>query len=321
MSTRISIPGLILNKFRASFHYDFPYESTLRQDRVVLESSDGVRFHFPLQYLIDTSTVFADASQLAADDNHLRPIIPIASSTEALHHFLIVLRQSQSPAKEQVNELHYSVVTPGTIIATIRIAHMLDTPALARGLSSQVGLDIYLKYAINQTFNEVGPTSGDKTHTSPRQRDPVDISFSLCPNDQFQRAFVLLRETNPSAAQSLLNFHNDRQKAIRAMEQWWSTGVRVGRVLRSDRPPPTLHRRGCKRRSASGYAFARELPRITPASMLALSMSKSKKEREERVGQILAGRANGCKGCLARLEGVYMPALRSFNANFPASPK
>ena len=62
MSTRIFVPGLILGMYRATFHHDFTYESTLRQDRVVLESTDGVRFRFPLEDLIDTSMVFADAS-------------------------------------------------------------------------------------------------------------------------------------------------------------------------------------------------------------------------------------------------------------------
>jgi len=321
MSTRISIPGLILNNFRATFHYDFPYKSKLQQDRVVLESSDGVRFHFPLQDLIGASTVFADASQLAADDNHLRPIISISAPTVALHQFLVVLRQLLRHTDEQLDELYYTVVSPDFIIATIRIAHILDAPAVARGLSSQVGLDIYLRYAINRTFDELGPMPNDKTPLSPRQCDSVDMSFSLCPNDEFQRASILLQEINPSAAQSLVQFHHNRQKAIRAVEQWWSTGVRVGRVLRSDRPSPTLHHRGCKRRFASRHAFLRELPKIAPAAMLALASSKSKKERGDRVGTILADHASGCRGCLARLEGVYVPALRSFNANFPATLK
>ena len=241
--------------------------------------------------------------------------------TAALYFFLMILRQLSKPGCRPMEERRPLIVPPETTIATIRIAHILDAPVAARGLLSQVGLDVYLRYAINHTFDEIKPIFADYRQPSPLLRYPVDITFSLNPVDQLQRALTLLREINPSATQSLLNFHHDRQKAIRAVEQWWTTGVRVGRVLRSDRPAPTLHDRGCKRRFAAGYAFARELPKLTPAAMLALSMSKSKKEREERIGKILAGRASGCKGCLARLEGVYMPELRSLNANFPASPK
>ena len=306
--------------YRATFHHDFPYEATLRQDRVVLESTDGVRFHFPLEDLIDTSMVFADAS-LLADGDELRPIILMFAPTAALYYFLMTLRQLSKREWRSTEERKPLIVTPETTVATIRIAHILDAPVVARGLLSQVGLDVYLRYAINHTFEEIKPVFADYRQPSPRLRDPVDISFSLNPDDQFQRALTLLREINPSATQSLLNFHHDRQKALRAVEQWWTTGVRVGRVLRSDRPAPTLHDRGCKRRFASEYAFARELPKTVPTSMVALALSKSKKERVKNVGTILAGRADGCKGCLTRLEGVYMPALRIFNANFPASPK
>lgn len=241
--------------------------------------------------------------------------------TVALHHFLMILRQQLSHSKKQMDEARDLFVSPGTIFASIRIAHILDAPAVARGLLSDVGLDAYLRYTINQTFDEVKPKLSDFRQTSPHLRDPIDISFSLNPDDPFQRALILLRETNPSAAQSLFKFHNDRQKAIREVEQWCSTGVGIGRVLRSDRPPPTLHHRGCKRRFASGYAFARELPKLIPTAMVALAKSKSKKERVRNVGKILSCHAGGCSGCLARLEAVYMPALRSFNANFPASPK
>ena len=316
MSTRI----LILTQFRATFHQDFPYESALRQNRVVLESSDCVRFHFLLQNLIDASTVFADASMLESD-NDLRPVIQIFAPAVALHHFLMVLRQSLSQTKEQREKMKYLVVTPGIVFASVRIAHILDAPAVARGLLSQIGLDIYTRYAINQTFSELGPASGGNAQPSPRQRGQVDISFSLDPDEQFQRALILLRETNPSAARSLLKFHHDRQKAIRVVEQWWTTGVPVGRVLRSDRPSPTLHDRGCKRRFASEHAFVRELAKIVPTAMVALASSNSKNDRVRNVGKILAGHADGCKGCLARLEAVYVPALRSFNASFPASPK
>lgn len=65
MSTLMSVPGWILNRFQTTFHPDYPYDVHHRWDRVILESSEGVRFHMDRQALILASTVFADASGLA----------------------------------------------------------------------------------------------------------------------------------------------------------------------------------------------------------------------------------------------------------------
>lgn len=321
MSTQTLIPGLFLSRFRATFHPDFPYNSSPRQNTVILESAEGVRFHFSLPILLDSSTVFADASALACDDHASRPILLMFASTAGLHYFLTILEQSRRHSVKQNEDRKESAVTPETTIAAIRITHILDAPTVARYVLSRVGVDVYLRFAMERLFEEKKPLYEHFRHPPLRLRGPADISFSLHPHEQYERSVMLLQEINPSAAKTLVKFHDDRQKAVRAVEQWWSTGIRVGRVLRSDRPPQTMHQRSCKKRFASKYAFARDLPKIVPRALVVLAKSKSKIERARNIGASLMNHANGCKGCLTRLEAVYMPALRSFDADFPAIPK
>lgn len=212
-------------------------------------------------------------------------------------------------------------VEPTTTIAAIRIAHVLNAPIIGRKMSMQGGLDVYLRYAIERTFEEEGSRlEGTKHHTS-RLRDASDLSFHLRPHDRYQRALQLLQEVNPGAIASLVRFHDDRLEAMWAIKQWWRTGVRSGRVLRSSRSPSASHSRTCKRRFDAGRFLTRHLPKLEPNCMVALAKATTKMERAKDVGAILAGHAKGCKGCLARLEAVYMSALRSFNVDFPTIPK
>ena len=335
MSTQTTTSTDVIAEFRTTFHRDFPYDVRYQSDNVILESSEGVRFHFKRQALIDDSTIFADASVLASDVDTPQPIVFTFAPTAGLHYFLVLLQRPPRPPTKLNEEPEPLPVTQSTTADAIRIAHILDAPAIGRAILYQGGLDIYLRYAIERSFEDVKPTMDNLKHPITRLRDPVDISFSLNLNDQYQRSLELMQEINPAAVKSLVKFHQHRQKALCAFEQWWSTGVPGGPVLRSEIPVEVGHNGDCRKRQIienggarfkNAYArfenpSARAVPRIVPAALIALAKSKSEKERKESLREILAGCASECKGCLARLEGIYMPALRSFNASFAASPK
>jgi hypothetical protein len=281
MSTQTTTSSDVLAEFRTTFHRDFPYDVRFQSDNVILESSEGVRFHFKRQALIDDSTIFADASVLAFDMDTPQPIVFTFAPTAGLHYFLMLLRHPPRPPNKPNEEPEPLPVKQGTTADAIRIAHILDAPAIGRAILHHDGLDIYLRYAIERSFEDVKPTMDNLKHPITRLRDPVDISFSLNLNDQYQRRLELIQEINPAAVKSLVKFHQHRQKALCAFEQWWNTGVPVGPVLRNAIPVKVRHNRDCFIRLFPQNAYsALEVPIIVPAALIALAKSKSEKDRK-----------------------------------------
>jgi hypothetical protein len=306
------------DRFQTTFHPDYPYDGRHQFDLVILESSEGVRFHFDRQTLINDLSVFAEASVLANEVDILQPIVFTFAPTAGLHYFLMLLRQPPYKPDEEPEPM---AVTQSTTIAAIRIAHILDAPGVGRKILHQDGLDVYLRYIIERAFEEERSILDDLKHPTPRVRDPADVSFTLNPYDRYQRSLELVQEINPSAARSLVTFHNNRQEAIYAIKEWWGTGIDVGRILRSDRPAQTAHHRSCSRRFDLERSFARDLPKLVAGAVITLSRAKTRRERAKSVGDVLSFHSNGCRGCLTRLEAVYMPALRSFDAQVPTVPR
>jgi hypothetical protein len=289
MSTRVLIPGSILNKFRATFHHDYPYDFRYRWDNVILESSEGVRFHFDRQALIGDSTIFADASVLASNGDTLQPIVFTFAPTAGLHYFLMLPQQPSRPGNKPNEEPEPLTVTQGTTADTIQIAHVLDAPAVGRAILHQGRLDVCLRYAIERSFQNIKPTADDVKHPITRFRDPIDISFSLNLNDRYQRILQLLQEINPAAVKSLVEFHHHRQNALCAISQWWSTGIPVGRLLRSDLPPKIIHNQDCKGATSHGERFrprvAEDRPRLYDCSGEVQVEGGENKECKENTGR------------------------------------
>jgi hypothetical protein len=320
MSCRVTIPLSLLNNFRATFHQLYPYDHTFRHDRVVLESAEGVHFHYPLQLLIDNSIVFSHASVMALQEDGIQPIVLTFAPAAALCYFLAILPQS-SQVIDSHNRKGRKYASPTTIIGAVRIAHILEAPTVGRTVLKRKDLDMYLRYAIERIFDWPNTIQDDSKNTSSRPHDISDLSFSLNSWDQYEQSLELLEEINPVAAKHLTKFHHTRQNTISTLKQWLSIGIPLDRVLRSDRPTQVIHHRSCKARFDSGSAFARRLPDVVPKAMALLAKSKSKIERTRNIKALLVREAKGCSGCLTRLESVYMPALRSFDAAFTAVPK
>lgn len=322
MSTRIVIPGPTLNEFRSTFNKDFPYLHSRWRDHIVLESFEGVRFQFPLDVVIHCSPVFAHASSLAHKDHgHVRPVVMTFASTPGLRYLLLLLRQSYCSTDDTASRNKVLKASGQDTAAAIRIAHILDTPLVGRAILARTDIDVYMRYVVEHTFETPSPTDRDVWLSPLGVRVPPDLSFILHPQGHFQRSIQLLQEINPSAVRNLATFHHHRSTAISVLKQWLITGIPLGRVLRSDRRSQFTHRRACKASRSSEVAFTRRLPNIVPKAMALLAKSKSKAERLRNIGALLAREAKGCSGCLTRLESVYMPALRSFDAAFPAMPK
>jgi hypothetical protein len=188
MSTQAVMPPLIREFFRQTFDPHFPYDNYYHQNKVVLESSEGIRFHFPLQTLIDYSNVFADASTVT-DPNRAthRPVPLTFASTAGLRFYLRMLERVRR-SDDGVEVLHHELAFTDTVIAAIRIAHVLDSPTFARALLRRPGLDVYLKYVIEQAF-ALPPQTRERTKISRSgSRNMADVSFSLDPVRMYRRS-------------------------------------------------------------------------------------------------------------------------------------
>jgi hypothetical protein len=145
MSDHKTTSNKFLDEFR-NFHSDFPYNHSEWRNNLVLESREGVRFHFPGKKLIAASAFFAGAPILTPsedeapipDQGRLQPIPLTFASSACLCHLLVVLRNTtigeakasrRSSSQSKIQEPLWRVV-----IDTVRIADVLEAPELARAV-------------------------------------------------------------------------------------------------------------------------------------------------------------------------------------------
>lgn len=305
-----------MDRPRLTFHPEFLYKHQHRRTSVVLESVDGAHFHVPLDILTRYSTVFAAAASMPIPEfAHTKPISLCFASTWALLYALMTLRDCD---KEEAIDSAHRTVTPDVVPAAARIAHILDIPIVAKVILTNQNLDVYLRYAIDHMFDDV---KRDRIVKSSRTAATIDLSFSLYPLvERYRRAIDILMLANPSASPPIAEFYHRRHAALETLRKWWTTGEPVGRILRSDLPPKIVHKRRCKARKHTDETFRRHLSDIAALALSELSRAKTVGQRSKAVIGIVASQAAGCRGCLNKLEAIFMPALRVFNANFPASP-
>jgi hypothetical protein len=306
----------IIDQSRPTFHPDFLYRHKDWRTSVILVSDDATHFHVSLGLLARYSTVFAGAASIPAPEfASIDPITLSFAPTWALYYILMTLRNWQ---RNDAVGLARRFVTPDVIPQAARIAHILDIPIIAKVMLASQDLDVYIRYAIDHMF--VAGEQDRVNRFASRAITKTDISFSLYPLDRYRRAIDLLMLANPAAIDSLAKFYHRRQAALRELRKWWSTGEPVGRVLRSDLPPKIVHTRRCEARYYFGKSFRRQLSPIALLALGELSRAKTTGQRTKCVISIIASQAAGCRGCLDKLEAIFMPALRVFNASFPASP-
>jgi hypothetical protein len=302
---------------RIEFHPDFLYEHKHWSTRLIIVSNDGTHFRVPMKLLADHSTVFAGALSIPSTAYTALQPVPLAfASISALLYILTLLRGWE--AADHSNMCSQSV-TSKVIFAASRIVLVLDMPLVGKMILASQRLDVYTRYAIVLMLEslEISDCTKKPVYLS---ATTTDLSFSQQPHGQFRRAHDLLLESNSSASVRLAVFHARRKTALIVLRQWWTTGEPLGRVLRSDRPPTIVHKLDCKKMNHDDNRFRQTLTRITPMALAGLAAAKTTGQRTKNVIAVVAAEAGECRGCLARLEAVYMPALRVFNASFPASP-
>jgi hypothetical protein len=316
----------------SSFHRDFPYDPLRWRDNLVLESREGVQFHFALQILIDASAFFAGAPVSTPSDDEepvpghgrLQPITLTFASSPALRYLLIVLRQTSGI--RNVKPLRLSSMgnarqePPWEItIESVRVAEILDAPGLAKAILDRSRLDAYHRRLILDALDI--PNTGRVDLSKPgRNGDASDLSFSLEAGIHYRRCFNVLKELNPRALDGLTRVHLRRIIAMTDLEEaWQNPATRLLKKVCSTESR-RVHDVTCNTRMLSTRTVRHQMKSLTPIMMDVLAVAKSKHQRTSKIRAMLSPRFNGCRGCLDDLSGVYMPALRRFQEDFPASP-
>jgi hypothetical protein len=310
--------GDTVDQGRLTFHPDFLYKHQYWRSSIILVSDEGTHFHVRLRLLIRHSTVFADATSIPTPEyTAIEPVTLTFAPTSALAYVLTLLRDWDRGSHAEITEIY---VTQKAILAAARIAHVLDMPIVGKIILASQDLDVYMRYAIERMVDSLEGNAQALSKPTNRGGGGTDLSFSLYPHGQYRRAHDLLSEASPSTIDRLAKFHARRKTALAVLRQWWTTGEPLGRVLRSDHSPSIAHKSHCKAKHDSKDQLRRDAKAIATKALTALAGATTTGQRSKRVIEVVAAKAGGCRGCLARLEAVYMPALRVFNASFPASP-
>jgi len=332
MSNQSTAPDEFLDEFRSSFHRDFPYDPYRWRDNLVLESREGVRFHFASQILIDASAFFAGAPVSTPLDNEepipghgrLQPIPLAFASSPSLRYLLIVLRQTSSIRNAKPLRLfsmgNARQEPPWEItIESVRVAEILDAPGLARAILKRSRLDACYRRSILDAL-DIPNTDSAHLSTPGQKAGASDLSFSLDTNIHYRQCYNLLKELNPKALNGLTRLHIGRTAAITVLRQAWQEPATRLLEKACSAESRRMHDVTCNTRMLSTSAVRRQMKVLTPIMMDVLAMAKSKHQRTSKIRAMLSPRFNGCRGCLDDLSGVYTPALRRFQEDFPASP-
>ena len=201
----------------------------------------------------------------------------------------------------------------------MRVAEILDAPALAKIILKQSGLDAYHRRLIEDALDI--PNTDRVNPSKPGLKDDTpDLSFSLDIEIHYRRCYDLLRELNSKSLTDLNRVHLQRIIAIADLLAGWEDPATrlLERACSSE--SRRMHDETCNTRMLSTRAVRHQMKSLTPIMMDALAKAKSKAQRTAKIRAMLSPRVNGCRGCLDDLSGVYMPALKRFQEDFPASP-
>ena len=150
--------------------------------------------------------------------------------------------------------------------------------------------------------------------------DTPDLSFSLDTEIDYRHCYNLLKELNPRALDDLLRVHVRRTAVISDLRAAWQNPPTRLLERACSAQSRRIHDETCNTRMLSTRAVRHQMESSTPAMLDVLAMAKSKSQRTSKIRAMLLSRFNGCRGCLDDLSGVYMPALKRFQEDFPASP-
>lgn len=300
--------GQGIDQSQLTFHPQFLYRHRHWRTRVILESDEGTHFHVPLRLLTTYSAVFAAAATVPAPEfTTLSPVTLTFAPTAALLYVLTLLRDWDRGDHSKVVD---TIATPKVILAAARIAHVLDAPIVGKVMTASQDLDVYMQYAIEHMVEslEEGERPAKPAHRTP---GGIDLSFSLYPHGQCRRACELLRETSPDALDRLAKFHARRKTALAVLQQWWTTGEPLGRILRSDHSPAIEHKRNCKPKHNSEDQLRRDLGGLATKALTGLATATTTGEIEgsDSGGSKQSGRVSrmsrSSRGSLhAGIEGV-----------------
>ena len=332
MSSQSTTPTDFLDEFRLTFHRDFHYDYTRWRENLVLESREGVRFHFASQILIDASAFFAGAPVSSPSENErpipgrgrLQPIPLTFASSPSLRYLLIVLRQTSSVRNAKplrLCSMGNARQQPSweITIESVRVAEILDAPGLARAILKRSRLDACYRRSILDALDIPHTDSAQLSIPGPKD-DASDLSFSLDSDVHYRQCHNLLKELNPKALNGLTRLHNGRTAAIIVLRQAWQEPPTRLLERACSTESRRMHDVTCNTRMLSTKAVRGRMKSLTPMMMDVLAMARSKQQRTSKIRAMLSPRFNGCRGCLDDLSGVYLPALRRFQEDFPASP-
>jgi hypothetical protein len=317
------MPTEFLDQFRASFHRDFPYDHKQWRDSLVLESREGIRFHFLAQSLINASAFFAGAPVSIPSETEipvpghgrLQPIPLMFASSLSLQHLLSVLRQS--PIKRKTKAGEKSILSEpswNVVIEAVRVADILEAPDLVKMILKRTDLDIHHRSVIETACGvlEQQPTKGGEMS---------DISFNLDTSDQYQRCHRFFENFYPSALAVLERMDRRRKTAIANIRHAWTEPDPQLLVRACSSKSKRAHAIGCNTRMISVYGVLNRMQESAPIMMEVLAAAKTKRQRTSKIRAMLSPRVNGCRGCLGDLARVYMPALKIFQTEFPEMAK
>jgi hypothetical protein len=336
MSSPILEPGEDHEEFGSTFDLDFPYDQAGWRNNLVLESLDGVRFHFPAKVLIDASEFFAgapvstpsDGEQPIPGSGRLQPIPLTFASSESLGYFLIVVREEHhNPATDPALVPSFSDVRrdPSWEILTqaLRIANPLDAPGFAVAVLGRSKLDVYQSFAIAEAF-EINAPDVATASAARENRHGTDVSFSLEHGEQRRKCVSFIEEFNPRvlkcARRPLDRFERRRKTAI--LDTVCAMTNPSTRLLMwgCSRRTPRIHSLFCDSRLLTTETLRARMEEVAPIIMQAVSTARTVSDRVPAIRTALYHRVNGCGGCLGYLKIVYMPALMRFQMEFPDGP-
>lgn len=312
-----------------TFHRDFEYDHTRWRDNLVLESREGIRFHFSAQNLIDASGFFAGAP-VPTPPEHEQPVpghgrlqaIPLSfASSTSLRYLLIVLHQISTTRKAKTQRLPSMDAASreplwSITIQSVRIAEILDAPNLARKVLERSGLDAYHRFVVEDALAIRSLVPVD-TAGSSRNGTTFDASFSLETDIQYKRCFDLLKELNPRGLDELIRVHHMRKAAISdTLRAWREPSTHLLKRACSANYK-RVHDPGCNTRMVSVEAERDRFRSMVPVMMGVLATARTIRQRRSKIRAMLSIRVNGCRGCLDDLNSVYTPGLRIFQNTFP----
>ena len=325
MSTHTTTPSDDLDEFRNTFHPDFPYDDTQWRENLVIQSGDGVLFHFTEKILIDNSCVFAGAFGITPSSHELpipgvgrlESIPSTVASSIALRYFLFILLilpdSVSNSEKQRKSEVQTTRQEPSReiIIEVERIADFLDSPAWVRIMFKRESLNVYERYTIEKMFESTTPQRPAGPRLPARGRIGADLSFSLDIDSRYERCLETLKKYNPQAQDSLRTFYHARKLVIADTLYAWKNPSADLASRASSHKSKRIHDPECLRIIWS-KSISDLMKELSPIMMKVLSESKTKSQRTSNILGLLSPPAKGCRGCLNDLRMLYLPALQKF---------